>query len=582
MRILANQPRSKFLYIGILVLGALTLLAAIFLKRPSPTPATLDAVSVDVAPNTLTERPADTVFSERLWQQTLGSPVFERAGAIIFQTSRTLLIAGSQYDPANNFSDSIIYKTLDDGSLVTVKSHEGQGEDEITSLASMPDGTIYAAGHKGYAMSVLRLLDNGDTVWLKTFSEDGPNIANDLAITNTGELLVVGTTKAQGDGLLLRLDEDGTEIWRDKFLNGTAYSVAALENGGVVYGGASAGHAILIALDRTGQELWRLGTDRSDISLKANRIDAITLLEDRSILVAGVIIEGTQPINTIVTRVSPVGDILWQQSLGGRGDDQISAIIPAPGGAVLAGGTTSTPDGSMDMWVMRLDMNGTLLWQKTLGGSELDTAQDIIMAPDGSLILAGYTFSYGNGASDVWLVHMSIDGVLPHGVQSADGLASTSASIQPIERPAAETEPARAPETVPADEAIIEQPDLPIVAQSTILEPAETVEVELPPAEPAPAHQDTDVTDASSESEEPPGTDPSTQLPTVTYACTFHCQTDNEARVPFPVSQSLDLAANVSIDQANARASLDTELICLAAGGEPDPRYVAPTCSASP
>ena len=604
MRILADQPRSKFLYIGILFFGLLTLGATVFLSRTPTAPVhesamRADAVTADAAIPNLNPR----ISPELLWQTTLGSSAFERASAITLQSNGSILIAGSLYDPGNAFSDSMIFRTLADGSLVAASTLEGVGEDEITSLAKMPDGTIYAAGQKGYAMSVMQLLANGDVAWLKTYSVDGPNIANDLTITNSGDLLVVGATKSQGDGLILRLDDDGNEIWQSTFENGTAYAVTAMADDKSAYGGSSENEAVLIQLDRNGKELWRAGRG----ALQANRIDALTTLTDGSILTAGILISENGSMDTIVARIDSEGRILWQQKLGGDGDDVISAIKPTLNGAVLVGGTTSTADGSMDMWTLRLDINGSMMWQRVFGGDKLDTAQDVTLAEDGSLLVAGYTFSEGNGENDIWLVHMSAEGALPRGLKSTMSLdgetprvetepqetgSEAEVNLTPLEAPAEtidietpeldqiEAEAIETPESVleeaPVEEDLTEEAlaieppvDLPVETTPEAIIIPETP-IEAPEEEAVPIA--VIVEDATSFEPRPAAT--------ASFSCTFHCQTPNAARVPFPVTQSLSMASGISLDQANALASTDTELICLGAGGVPDARHPAPTCSA--
>ena len=71
----------------------------------------------------------------------------------------------------------------------------------------------------------------------------------------------------------------------------------------------------------------------------------------------------------------------WQRSLGGSGQDVAWSIHPAPGGGYIAAGWSNSNDGDVsgnhgdyDFWLVRLDANGAVLWQKTLGGSMNDAA----------------------------------------------------------------------------------------------------------------------------------------------------------------------------------------------------------------
>ena len=74
--------------------------------------------------------------------------------------------------------------------------------------------------------------------------------------------------------------------------------------------------------------------------------------------------------------------------------------------------------GSYDFWVLKLSNDGTLLWEKSFGGSEIDEAKDITMTSDGKFLIVGNTRSHdtdvslNNGAADVWVVKINPDGEL--------------------------------------------------------------------------------------------------------------------------------------------------------------------------
>lgn len=79
-------------------------------------------------------------------------------------------------------------------------------------------------------------------------------------------------------------------------------------------------------------------------------------------------------------RLDPEGTMLWQRAYGGSNEERANDIrTTSDGGSVFVGSTIST-DGdvtglhgtSNDVWVVKLDANGALEWQRTLGGSGLD------------------------------------------------------------------------------------------------------------------------------------------------------------------------------------------------------------------
>jgi gliding motility-associated-like protein len=103
---------------------------------------------------------------------------------------------------------------------------------------------------------------------------------------------------------------------------------------------------------------------------------------------------------------------LWEKSYGGNNDDQLYEIAKVPaGGYIMAGVTQSGPSGiktspaygSMDIWVIRIDDKGNLLWERTFGGPEYERGQKVIPTPDGGFLIAGMTlgaspgYTYGSG-----------------------------------------------------------------------------------------------------------------------------------------------------------------------------------------
>jgi hypothetical protein len=102
-----------------------------------------------------------------------------------------------------------------------------------------------------------------------------------------------------------------------------------------------------------------------------------------------------------VVRLESSGNLVWQRCIGGSNDDgALSVQQTSDGGYVLAGGTKSDNGGdvsgnhgSLDAWILKLDFSGNLVWQRCLGGSYNDYGQCIQPTADGGCIAVGYTAS---------------------------------------------------------------------------------------------------------------------------------------------------------------------------------------------
>src|SRR6185312_15150574 len=94
------------------------------------------------------------------------------------------------------------------------------------------------------------------------------------------------------------------------------------------------------------------------------------------------------------------GTIIWQKTYGGSGNDIAASIQQTTDlGYIVAGYTRSTDgditknNGGSDYWILKLDSTGTIVWQNTFGGSQDDEATSVQQTNDGGYIVAGYADS---------------------------------------------------------------------------------------------------------------------------------------------------------------------------------------------
>ena len=112
-----------------------------------------------------------------------------------------------------------------------------------------------------------------------------------------------------------------------------------------------------------------------------------------------------------LVKVISDGTTQWDKTFGGSNEDLASSVIQtSDGGYALAGHTGSKGAGGSDMWLVKVNSDGTTQWDKTFGGSNADRAYSVIQTSDGGYALAGETYSKGAGRSDMWLVKVNSDG----------------------------------------------------------------------------------------------------------------------------------------------------------------------------
>ena len=97
--------------------------------------------------------------------------------------------------------------------------------------------------------------------------------------------------------------------------------------------------------------------------------------------------------------------MIHSNSYGGSGTDLgLCGWQLSDGGFIIAGDTRSFSQGENDAYLVRTDNTGEQIWDFTFGGSEIDLASSCVQAADGGCVITGYTYSFGNVSSDVFLI----------------------------------------------------------------------------------------------------------------------------------------------------------------------------------
>jgi hypothetical protein len=180
--------------------------------------------------------------------------------------------------------------------------------------------------------------------------------------TNSNDGDIAGANHGGNDAWILRLNSSGNLVWQKTYggtLNESVSSVIKTADGYMVCGNANSTNGDLAGqFNHGGADSWLFKIDDN-------------------------------------------GDLLWQKTYGGSQNDNWSAVRQAPDGGYVLSGTSSSNNGDVagntryaDPWVVKINVGGTIAWQKFFGGADVDQA-DVrdIDASSGKILLTGYTES---------------------------------------------------------------------------------------------------------------------------------------------------------------------------------------------
>lgn len=111
-------------------------------------------------------------------------------------------------------------------------------------------------------------------------------------------------------------------------------------------------------------------------------------------------------------KIDENGDKEWDKTYGGDGSEYGKAMLKLDNGYVIAGTSNSEGFGEFDYnaWLIKIDLSGNILWNKTYGGIYEDSANSIVETQNGDYIITGSKYSYSSRDLDLWVFKVNKTG----------------------------------------------------------------------------------------------------------------------------------------------------------------------------
>ncbi|QHV97800.1 T9SS C-terminal target domain-containing protein [Spirosoma endbachense] len=360
----------------------------------------------------------------KVWDKTFGGTSTNYLYAMVATSDGGFLLGGysnsgqdgNKSDPNRGREDFWVVKIDGSGNKVWDKTFGGSRSDLLYTMVGTSDGGFLLGGSSDSGQDgnksdpnrgegdfwVVKIDGSGNKVWDKTFGGSFGDYLTSVAATSDGGFLLGGYSGSGQTGnksdpsrggdydyWVVKINGSGNKVW-DKTFGGTntdqLYSVAATSDGGFLLGGSS-----LSDQDGNKSDLYRGSRDYWAV------------------------------------KVDGSGNKVWDKTFGGRDYDHLTSVVTTSDGGFLLGGYSnsgqdgnkSDPNrGGLDYWVVKVDKNGTKVWDKTFGGSDSEYLYAVVGTSDGGFLLGGMSTSYqsGNksepskGGGDYWVVKVDGNG----------------------------------------------------------------------------------------------------------------------------------------------------------------------------
>ena len=356
------------------------------------------------------------------------------------------LMLAETYGGTKNESGQSIAKTSDGGYA-------------ILGFSQSADGDITDKNNESFDYWVLKFDASHNLQWSKTYGGTEDDRGNTIIQTQDGGYAILGYTSSNDldvtqnagsqDYWISKLDSNGNISWQKSFgYSGSDIGFTLLQSndGGYLITGVldvtasgGEGNTRMSARQHAGGDYWAIKLDVNG-NLEWSKYfgggftdtpyDAIQTPDNNYIIVGSSDSDDVDISNNKgtydfwVIKISETGTLLWERSFGGTEIDEARGIAHSGDGNYLIVGDTRSSDidvsnnhGAADLWLIKISPDGDLIWEKTFGGSSFDVARSIQKSDDrfiisGSSRSADGDVSTNQGQNDAWVIEVGSSGNL--------------------------------------------------------------------------------------------------------------------------------------------------------------------------
>lgn len=302
--------------------------------------------------------------------------------------------------------------------------------DFLVTGAQLPNDQYVLAGHttgagEGSSDALLVKTDEyGEMLWSKTYGSAGSDSFRIIRSLPDGTSIVAGNTQSVDPaglpkGFYSLLSEEGDVIWCryiDGGIDDQIRDIRVLPQGGFVATGFTNSFSpendydlFITRLNTNGETVWSraYGSDAYEVPL------SVMAHSDGSFYIWGHQLgENTDQYDTILLKIDLNGNLVWQRRFGLELNELAWDILETPEGDILLSGDSNSEAmfGLNDTFLIRLNTEGEIIWSRHYGGEGHDHGTRLVHVENDAFVLGGATSTFGNGGLDFLMMQFDGDG----------------------------------------------------------------------------------------------------------------------------------------------------------------------------